>query len=107
MSTDATLGGYLDLHERPPAFEGVDGQAYSVEIYVDNEPCDDGRFGAAILFVRWTAAGDSPAGHLETEFLAYGDSPSEAGSSLRSLTLHELKHQLDKLIAIKKELPDW
>ena len=107
MTIDATLGGYLDTHERPPAFEGVDGQAYSVQMYVDEKPCDDGRFGAAILFVRWSAAGDRPTGHLETEFLAHGDSPAAASSSLRSLTLHQLKARLDKLIALQKELSDW
>lgn len=107
VTVDATLGGYLDTHERPPAFEGADGQAYSVEIYVDDEPCEDGRFGAAILFVRWSPAGDAPAGHLETEFLAYGATPADAGASLRTLTLHDLKAKLDELIALHKELLDW
>lgn len=107
MIDDSTLGGYLDLHDRPPAFEGADGSPYSVEIYVGSEPCENGRFGAAVLFVRWSDAGDRPAGHLETDYLAYGDTPGEAGSCLRSLTLHELKDQLDRLIEARKEIPDW
>ena len=38
---DATLGGYLQKHSRPPSFDGSDGAAYSVEIYVTEDPDDD------------------------------------------------------------------
>jgi len=107
MTDDLTFGGYLDKHERPPAFEGSDGESYSAEIYVDREPCDDGRFGAAVLFVRWSRDGTRPAGHLETEFLAFGRTPEEAGANLRPLTLYEVKERLDGLIEGRKGLADW
>jgi hypothetical protein len=104
---DTTFGGYLDVHHRPPAFEGSDGNPYSAEIYVDNEPCQDGRYGAAVLFVRWSPSGDRPAGHLETAYLVFGDTSEEAGAYLRRLTLYELKDHLDRLIENRKDVPDW
>ncbi len=107
MTDDSTLGGYFAVHERPPAFEGSDGEAYSVAEYVDDVPSADGRFGAALLFVRWSATGDQPVGHLETDYLAFGDDPEAAVASLRALTLHEIKAHLDSLIADRKELPSW
>lgn len=107
MSEDSTLGGYLRVHERPPAFEGTDGAAYSVALYVDDAPGPDGRFGAALLFVLWSPAGDQPAGHLETDYLAFGRTPAEAEEQLRCLTLHEVKAHLDRVIARRKGLPAW
>jgi hypothetical protein len=104
---DATLGGYLAIHQRPPAFEGSDGNAYSAEVYVDNDQCDDGRYGAAILFVRWSGAGDRPEGHIETEYLAFGGTAEEAGAALQRMTLYELKEHLDRLIEKRKDLSDW
>ena len=50
--SEFTLGGYMLKHERAAAFEGSDGQAYSVAIHVDDEPDDRGRYGASLLFVR-------------------------------------------------------
>ncbi len=103
MNDDATLGGYLAVHDRPPAFEGTDGEAYSVAEYVDDDPDETGRFGAALLFVRWSTAGDQPVGHLETEYLAFGANPADAVTSIRALSLHEIKAHLDRLIASRKE----
>ena len=56
--SELTLGGYMAKHERAAAFGGSDGQAYSVAVYVDPEPDLRGLFGAALLFVRWSPAGD-------------------------------------------------
>src|SRR2546422_5273682 len=70
--TDGTLGGYQRVHERAPAFSGSDGQSYSVGTYVDDAPDAQGRYGAALLFVRWSDAGDRPVGHLETDYLSRG-----------------------------------
>ncbi|UCD24050.1 MAG: hypothetical protein JSW51_13630 [Gemmatimonadota bacterium] len=107
MEDDATLGGYLKKHDRPPAFEGSDGRPYSVEIYVDDEPCEDGRYGAAILFLHWSTDGEHVEGHLESGFLAYGDTADEARSTMQQLTLHEAKAQLEQLIETRKEIPPW
>lgn len=107
MSDDSTLGGYLDKHGRPPAFEGADGRAYSAEEFVDEHPGEDGRFGAALLFVRWSESGERPVGHLETPYLVYGSTAEEARTEVRALTLHELKAQLDRAVAESGERPNW
>lgn len=107
MTDDSTLGGYFDAHARPPAFEGGDGRAYSAAIYVDDTPGPDGRFGAALLFVRWTPEGDHAAGHVESEYLAFGASAAEAESALRAMSLWDVKAQLDAAIARSRATPEW
>ena len=97
--SEFTLGGYMQKHERAAAFGGSDGQAYSVAIYVDEEPDVRGLYGAALLFVRWSAAGERPVGHVETETLAWGKTPAEAQSGLESLSLYDVKAALDEAIA--------
>lgn len=107
MPKDSTLGGYLKEHQRPPAFEGSDGEAYSVATYVDDEPDGNGKYGGALLFVRWSRAGDSTVGHRETDYLTFGDTRRAADKQLRDLSLHEVKEHLERLIAAKKETPGW
>jgi hypothetical protein len=98
--SEFTLGGYMEKHGRAAAFGGSDGQAYSVAIYVDEEPDARGRYGAALLFVRWSPAGDRPVGHVETEILVWGKTPAEAGERLRALSLYDVKAALDQAIAL-------
>ena len=86
------------MHERAPAFSGSDGQSYSVGTYVDDAPDEQGRFGAALLFVRWSDAGDRPVGHLETEYLSRGTTPADALAPLLALTLQDVKRHLDACI---------
>jgi len=86
------------VHERAPAFGGSDGQAYSVATFVDDTPDATGRFGAALLFVRWSEAGDRPVGHLETDYLAWGATPAAALAPLLALPLREVKRHLDRCI---------
>jgi hypothetical protein len=97
--SELTLGGYMAKHERAAAFGGSDGQAYSVAIYVEEEPDLRGLFGAALLFVRWSAGGDRPIGHVETETLAWGRTEAEAAERLAALSLYDVKAALDEAIA--------
>lgn len=96
---EATLGGYMAQHGRAAAFGGSDGHAYSVGLYVDDDADARGRFGAALLFVRWDAAGAAPVGHVETQFLAWGKTPSEAEERVKALSLYDVKAALDEAIA--------
>jgi len=91
------------VHERAPAFSGSDGQSYSVGTYVDDSPDAQGRYGAALLFVRWSDAGDRPVGHLETECLFWGATPADALAPLLALTLQDVKRHLDACI----QGPGW
>jgi hypothetical protein len=97
--SDFTLGGYMQKHQRAAAFGGSDGAAYSVAIYVEDEPDVRGLYGAALLFVRWSPAGDRPVGHVESETLAWGKTPEEAESRLEGLSLYDVKAALDEAIA--------
>ena len=86
------------MHERAPAFAGSDGQSYSVGTFVDDTPDARGRYGAALLFVRWSDAGDRPVGHLETDYMSWGATPAEALAPLLALPLTDVKRQLDSCI---------
>ena len=97
--SEVTLGGYMRKHDRAAAFGGSDGQPYSVAIYVDEEPDGRGRYGAALLFVRWSPSGERPVGHVETEPLAWGHDPEEARARVESLSLFDVKEALDAAIA--------
>jgi len=95
---ESTLRGYEAAHGRPPAFEGSDGRSYSAGVFSEDFPGADGRFGAALIFVRWSAANE-PDGHLETPFLAYDADPSRAEEAVGRLTLDEVEDHLNRLIA--------
>jgi hypothetical protein len=97
--SEFTLGGYMAKHDRAAAFGGSDGQAYSVAIYVDEEPDMRGLYGAALLFVRWSPGGERPVGHVETDTLIWGKTTQEAAERLRALSLYDVKAALDEAIA--------
>jgi hypothetical protein len=96
--SEFTLGGYMAKHDRAAAFGGSDGHAYSVAIYVDDEPDGRGLYGAALLFVRWSPGGERPVGHVETDVLVRGKTPAEAAERLHSLSLYDVKAALDEAI---------
>ncbi|MFI5279080.1 MAG: hypothetical protein ACHQU1_01185 [Gemmatimonadales bacterium] len=95
---EGTLSGYVAVHGRPPAFEGVDGRAYSVGIFSDDDPGPDGRYGASLIFIRWSAS-QEPDGHLETEYLARAVDPAVAEAEVGRMGLEQVKAALDALIA--------
>jgi hypothetical protein len=97
--SEFTLGGYMARHDRAAAFGGADGQAYSVAVYVEDAPDERGRYGASLLFVRWSPAGDRPVGHVETGPLAWGSTPEEATERIGALSLYDVKAALDEAIA--------
>ena len=86
-------------HERAAAFGGSDGHAYSVAIYIEEEPDNRGLYGAALLFIRWSPAGDRPVGHLESETLAWAATREQAGERLEAISLFDVKASLEEAIA--------
>lgn len=94
---DATLGGYLHEHERPPAFRASDGSSYTVEILAEPlEAEEGGGWGAYLFFLRWQ--GPAAVGHVETDFLARSKDEGPARAAVERLTLHEVKALLDDLV---------
>jgi hypothetical protein len=98
VTSEVTLGGYMALHDRAAAFTGSDDQPYSVGLFVEEEPDERGRWGASLLFVRWSPSGDRPLGHLESPILAWGATPEEAEERLKVLSLYDVKAALDEAI---------
>ncbi len=92
---DATLGGYFSEHERPPAFEGRDGDSYTVEIIT--EPGDGGNWCAYLFFLRWH--GNEPVGHVESEYLVEAATEAAARAEVERLTLHDVRRVLDELVS--------
>jgi hypothetical protein len=94
-----TIGGYAAVHARPAAFEGSDGMSYSVEIVVDETDIVGRPFGAYFMFLRWRRMGaQGIEGHLETDYLAYGESEAAAQEAIGAMTLSAVKAMLERLI---------
>jgi hypothetical protein len=105
VTGEGTLGGYMAKHGRAAAFAGQDGQPYSVGLFIEDQPDLRGRYGASLLFVRWSASGDRPVGHVETEVLAWGRTAEEAEQRILALSLYDVKAALDEAIA--RMPPEW
>ncbi|MDX2208677.1 MAG: hypothetical protein SFU57_13650 [Gemmatimonadales bacterium] len=97
--TEFTLGGYMAAHDRAAAFTGSDDRAYSVALWVDEAPDANGRFPAALLFIRWDRSGNEPDGHLETPWIVWGETPDDASQRLGAFSLYDVKAMLDEAIA--------
>lgn len=97
-----TIGGYMAVHGRPAAFEGSDGMSYSVAIDAAATGDADRPWGAYFLFMRWRRVGPQGVeGHLETDYLAHGESAAAAESSLGTMALADVRAELERLIAAR------
>jgi len=99
---ESTVGGYHAVHSRPAALEGRDGMSYSLDVLSDSTGETARPFGAYLIFVQWSRMGAQKAeGHLETDFLAWGNSAGEAENALGALPLTEAQRALDALISAR------
>ena len=98
-AADDTLGGYFEVHERPPAFEGPDGHPYSVSIEIEKTPDLAAPFHAYLVFPRWAETGVGIVGHVETDILVKAKSEGDAQVLVGALSLVEVKARLDEAIA--------
>jgi hypothetical protein len=75
--------------------------SYSLAILTDStgEAECDRQFGAYLLFVRWKGSGEQGvAGHLESEFLAWGATSAQARRAAGTMPLGEAGKVLDALV---------
>ena len=94
-----TIGGYMAVHARPAAFEGSDGYSYSVELAADRAEDRSRGYGAFFLFLRWRRIGaQGVEGHLETDYLAWGESVAAARESLGRTLLSDVRRLLEERI---------
>jgi hypothetical protein len=116
VDRDVTLGGYIELHDRVPAFEGSDGQPYTVDVDVvqdtaraDTHAPDDAHargdahagadaYVAFFVFIRWAATGAGIMDHVESGDIARGESEEIARRAALDLSLYEVKAELDAAI---------
>ena len=95
---DSTLGGYLAVHGRAAAFQGADGEPYTVAVDCDASEDPDAPWTGYLVFVRWAQTGTAVMGHLETDDLVAGATEQEARGALDALPLPEVQRILDETI---------
>jgi hypothetical protein len=100
---DGTLGGYFELHSRPPAFEGVDGQPYTVSIEVERSANLRAPWLAYLVFPRWAETGLGIVGHVETPVLWEAPGREEAIVLAGATPLLRVKQLLDEAIVRKHQ----
>ena len=98
---DETLRGYLEVHERPPAFTGSDGQPYTASVEVESVENLAAPCVAFLVFPRWAGAGLGIVGHVETPVLWEGRGRDEVLGLAHALRLTEVKRLLDEAIQRK------
>lgn len=100
---DSTLGGYFAHHDRPPGFEGCDGQPYTVSIEVERTDNLVAPHAVFLVFPRWAETGLGIVGHVETPVLAEERTREAAVGRAESLSLDDVKRLLDEAIRRRGE----
>jgi hypothetical protein len=95
---DATLGGYLEVHDRPPAYAGIDGHPYTVSLEVERTTNLRAPYAGYLVFPRWAQTGVGIVGHVETTTLCECASHDEAMRRLGELTLFDVQRLLTEAI---------
>lgn len=104
---DATLGGYLDTHDRPPSFEGSDGHPYTVSVEVEQVGDLTAPYACYLVFPRWAIRGREVVGHVQTPVLAQGRNREEAVEPVMRRPLEEIKGLLDDAVERAREREGW
>lgn len=99
---DMTLGGYVAVHNRVPAFEGADGQPYTVDVDVEETGEPDRPFVAFLVFLRWAETGAGIMDHVESTDIGTGQDAEAARQAALDLSLYEVKAELDAAIARRR-----
>ena len=103
---ETTLGGYMAVHGRAAAFEGMDGEPYTAGVETDASDDPDGPVSGYLVFIRWAQTGTAIMGHLETGDLVAAPTEDEARARLEALSLREVRALLDEAIARKRAQAD-
>ncbi len=96
---ESSLAGYWEHHDRPPAFEGVDGYPYTVSIEVDKVGNLAAPFIGYLVFPRWAQTGAGIVGHWQSPVLCEGRSREDVEAQVGRLHLRAVKNILDEQIS--------
>jgi hypothetical protein len=96
---DSTLGGYFDVHSRPPAYDGPDGHPYTVSLEVEKTSNLRAPYAGYLVFPRWATTGVGIVGHVETPTLCECANQEEAQRRLGELHLIEVQQLLMDAVA--------
>jgi hypothetical protein len=99
---ESTLGGYAAIHGRAAAFEGADGEPYTVGIETDAPDEAGGPVAGYLVFLRWSRNGSAIMGHVETGDLVAAPTEAEARARLEALPLDEVRRLLDETVARRR-----
>lgn len=99
---DATLGGYFQTHDRPPAFEGSDGHPYTVSIEVEKTGDLRTPYSGYLVFPRWAETGVGIVGHVETATLSEAPTETDARAAIAHLSLYQVQTLLEGAIAASR-----
>jgi hypothetical protein len=99
---ETTLGGYAAIHGRAAAFEGADGEPYTVGIETDASDDAGAPVAGYLVFLRWSRNGSAIMGHVETGDLVAAPSEAEARARLEALPLDEVRRLLDETVARRR-----
>lgn len=102
---DGTLGGYLRVHNRPPAYDGPDGYPYTVSVEVERTGNLVTPYVGYLVFPRWAQTGVGIVGHVETPVLVECRSQAEVEEKLGTLTLLEVQEHLEAAVAAVDDIP--
>lgn len=103
---DHTLGGYFDVHSRPPAFEAVDGQPYTVSIETERTGDLKAPVAGYLVFPRWAETGVGIVGHVESPLLWWGPTRGAVVDAARAATLNEVQRMLNEAVVARANSGD-
>jgi len=100
---DRTLGGYFDVHSRPPAFEAVDGQPYTVSIETERTGDLKAPVAGYLVFPRWAETGLGIVGHVESPLRWWGPTRGAVLDAARAVTLNDVQRMLNEAVVARAE----
>lgn len=95
---DATLRGYVETHNRPPAFEGPDGSPFTVSVEVEKTGDLRAPYAGYLVFPRWADTGVGIVGHVESPVLIRGRDRADVEERLGDLPLTRVREELDRAL---------
>lgn len=99
LPEDGTLGGYLEAHNRPPAFEGSDGRPYTVSLEIEQTSNLRAPYAGFLVFPRWAETGIGIVGHVATPLLVERRSSQESLEWMARLPLHTVQDYLEQALS--------